>query len=667
MQTSPPIRLLPRGDCGSLVSDTAVRYISCDQLGWPIRRAIQRARQRLLTLQLPDGRFDAPREADAGQYAETILLLRYWGTDSDGLIHRAAARLQQLQRPDGGFSAARPAAQSAARQATGESCTNTSEFSDGLTVEDAQFDPGVTIRAYFALKVAGHEPSSTVMQRARRAILSVGGAAAADSVTRLLLAMFGQLDNHHVSGPRDDCGSSDAALAECPPRCELPPEQGVGELFLTHPDEWPPAVPPEDTEPGDLRRVLWELAAMKNRGQSSVFGAPLAEGTSLRQADAVWQACRNRIDESVREAEGQWCLVTRNSAVRDTAWGLTALVDSSSAPNSSRCPSAADWLMQQIEQSKPEAQAKDKAQQRACTQRSPNNTVSGLSIAELADSASALSALAAEEPVVCDSLPPELRLFAEVGELSGELNGELSCDARSNGNTQSRRRKWISAAERVAGLLIARQGEDGGFDRVEATAKALTALGRLGKQVGETTIDRVVKWMLQAQQSDGCWAAEQGGTIAGTSIGLAGLRAVGLAEDHPAVVAAAHWLLAHQQPDGGWGEPADLACRPHLRGEGESNALHTALAVMGLLESGRGRAQAVDRGVDFLLQTQHDDGTWSPAADLSDADLTVQPQLTDLDSLTWPLLALARWALHQRQAWQPEQAVALRLVEFLDQ
>jgi squalene-hopene/tetraprenyl-beta-curcumene cyclase len=50
-----------------------------------------------------------------------------------------------------------------------------------------------TVKAYYALKLAGDNCQAPHMQRARRAILDRGGAATVNVFTRIALALFGQL------------------------------------------------------------------------------------------------------------------------------------------------------------------------------------------------------------------------------------------------------------------------------------------------------------------------------------------------------------------------------------------------------------------------------------------------------------------------------------------
>jgi squalene cyclase len=60
-------------------------------------------------------------------------------------------------------------------------------------------------------------------------------------------------------------------------------------------------------------------------------------------------------------------------------------------------------------------------------------------------------------------------------------------------------------------------------------------------------------------------------------------------------------LLNEQRPDGGWAQNANLA----------SDAYATGLALHALAETGTPAAEsAYKRGVDFLLRTQLEDGSW---------------------------------------------------------
>jgi squalene-hopene/tetraprenyl-beta-curcumene cyclase len=78
----------------------------------------------------------------------------------------------------------------------------------------------------------------------------------------------------------------------------------------------------------------------------------------------------------------------------------------------------------------------------------------------------------------------------------------------------------------------------------------------------------------------------------------------------PYITRAVEWLTAHQNQDGGWGESCGSYVDPALRGVGPSTASQTAWALLSLLAVGRVDDPSTHRGVQYLLTTQQEDGTW---------------------------------------------------------
>jgi squalene-hopene/tetraprenyl-beta-curcumene cyclase len=195
-----------------------------------------------------------------------------------------------------------------------------------------------------------------------------------------------------------------------------------------------------------------------------------------------------------------------------------------------------------------------------------------------------------------------------------------------------------SALGRAASWIGAMQNSDGGwgaFDRdndcaflchvpfadhnamidpssPDLAGRVLEAFGKLGHRVGHPVVDRALAYVRRSQEADGAWYGRWGvNYIYGTWQVLEGLRAVGVAIDDPAVERGADWLASRQQADGAWGEtPASYADRS-LAGTGPVTPSQTAWAVTGLVAAGRGTSAAVRRGVQWLIQTQEADGSWS--------------------------------------------------------
>jgi len=90
---------------------------------------------------------------------------------------------------------------------------------------------------------------------------------------------------------------------------------------------------------------------------------------------------------------------------------------------------------------------------------------------------------------------------------------------------------------------------------------------------------------------------------------MPGLVATGMSPHHPALRRAVAWLEAHQNPDGGWGEDLRSYSDPSYRGRGHSTPSQTSWALIGLLSVGE-HSEAVRKGIAYLVDTQHDDGTW---------------------------------------------------------
>jgi squalene-hopene/tetraprenyl-beta-curcumene cyclase len=127
---------------------------------------------------------------------------------------------------------------------------------------DGPADLSVSVKAYFALKLAGHDPELPYMRRARSIIRSLGGAARCNSFTKFYLALLGQF-------PYANCPAVPPEMMLLPrwayfniyamsswtrtiiiplsifyahkPVRRLPPPLGIRELFLDPPETplWP--------------------------------------------------------------------------------------------------------------------------------------------------------------------------------------------------------------------------------------------------------------------------------------------------------------------------------------------------------------------------------------------------------------------------------------------
>ena len=128
-------------------------------------RAVLRARAALLDLQHADGHWSFELEADCTIPAEYILMMHFLAALDAPLQAKLAVYLRERQAEHGGWP----------------------------LYHGGAFDISCSVKAYYALKLAGDSVEAPHMQRARRAILEHGGAARANVFTRITLAMFGQV------------------------------------------------------------------------------------------------------------------------------------------------------------------------------------------------------------------------------------------------------------------------------------------------------------------------------------------------------------------------------------------------------------------------------------------------------------------------------------------
>jgi squalene-hopene/tetraprenyl-beta-curcumene cyclase len=127
----------------------------------------------------------------------------------------------------------------------------------------------------------------------------------------------------------------------------------------------------------------------------------------------------------------------------------------------------------------------------------------------------------------------------------------------------------------------------------------------------DAALRRGVEWLTANQEPDGSYWGRWGvNYVYGVGAVVPALVAAGVPSDHPAVAGAVRWLLEHQNSDGGWGEDMRSYVEPDWKGRGASTASQTAWALMALLAAGERNNEATARGVDWLVATQDEQGTW---------------------------------------------------------
>ncbi len=195
----------------------------------------------------------------------------------------------------------------------------------------------------------------------------------------------------------------------------------------------------------------------------------------------------------------------------------------------------------------------------------------------------------------------------------------------------------------------------------DVTARVLEMIARCEPaDVDPARFERALAFLLAEQEADGAWFGRWGvNYVYGTSGALAALGPTAPAERRvdEAVVRGAVWLKSVQQAGGGWGETTDTYKNPALRGHGPPTASQTAWALIGLLACVERLPQIADAfavpiecGVDYLLRTQRDDGTWDEP-EFTGTGFPVHFYLNYHQyRLHFPLSALGRYAARRQPA-----------------
>lgn len=211
--------------------------------------AVSRTRDYLFDIQHNDGYWLGELEGDTILESEYILLLAFLEQETVETAKLCANYIVEQQLPGGGWA-----------------------MFPGGTLEIS-----ASVKAYFALKLTGHDPEAEYMRRAKDAILAAGGAEKVNSFTRFYLALLGTISYRQCPAvppeliliPRwlpfnvyEMSAWSRTILiplsimwAHRPVR-EIPAELQIPELFVNSPEELPTYMPRAETL-DDLSRKRW--------------------------------------------------------------------------------------------------------------------------------------------------------------------------------------------------------------------------------------------------------------------------------------------------------------------------------------------------------------------------------------------------------------------------
>ncbi len=613
-------------------------------------QARSRAADYLLSLQHEQGYWHAELTADTTLESDYILLQLWLHPPKDGkwdpptrpLVDKAVASILARQLPDGGFNI----------------------YPNGPT------DVSATVKAYFALKLAGLAPGDPRLARARERILERGGIQAANSYVKINLSLFDLY-------PRAYCPS-------------IPPEMVLFGSFIYQMSSWTRAIviplsivhahnPRKPVPEGfTLKELFLPGATMDYRRDERFFswrnffftadrfskwwerhGSRAVRSWAIREAER-WTLERTRYSDGLGaiyppmmyvimaldvlgykpdhpdrvEAEQQFERLMTNdgerfffqpcfSPVWDTAIASFALAHSG-APVAGALRRAADWLL-----------TKEVRHKGDWSVKRPKTEPSGW-------------------------------YFEWANEFYPDIDDTAMVLLALNRSTASRPEEQQAVMRRALAWLLSMQSRDGGWAAFDVdnnwtplsympfadhnamldptcpdiTGRVLEAICTLGLNSGHSAVRKGVSYLMRTQEQDGSWYGRWGvDYIYGTFLALRGLRAAGESDREAHILRAGEWLRSIQNADGGWGEScASYDHRTFV--PAPSTPSQTAWAILGLLASGDANSASVQKGIEYLIETQRSEGTWDEELATGTGFPKVFYLIYHLYRHSFPLLAL---------------------------
>ncbi len=585
-------------------------------------QAIASAERALLARQKPDGHWVFELEADATIPSEYIMLGHYLDEIDRALEVKICAYLRRIANPDGGWPL----------------------FHRGET------DLSATVKAYYALKLAGESIDAPYMQRARERILERGGAARCNVFTRIALALFGQVpwraipvmpvEIMHLPGwfpfhlNKVSYWSRTVivpllVLMSLHPRARNPNGVSIRELFVRDPEIEHGYMRAATSSPlgrsflglDDVLRFaepfvpkfLRASAIVKAirftterlNGEDGLGGIFPAMANSLMALDALGyasdhphrRAARGAIDKLLVVTEAEAYCQPCVSPIWDTSLAVHALLEADTPEARSAARHGNSWLAgRQVLEVVGD-----------WSHRRPNIRPGGWAFQywndyypDVDDTAVVAMALQRDDP----------EYFHEA--LARSAEWVLGMQSRNGGwgafdaENEHVYLNHIPFADH--GALLDPPTED-------VSARCVGMLLQMGYAHDHPAVARGMDYLQRTQQSDGSWFGRWGTNyVYGTwSVINAFLAAGATARNSRAVRRGVEFLLRSQRPDGGWGEDG-ATYDPAQRGLcKESTPSQTAWALLGLMNAGETEHPAVARGIAYLLERQKSHGSWDEA------------------------------------------------------
>ena len=585
----------------------------------PLDRAIAEARDALIAQQNEKGYWLYELEADCTIPAEYIMMMHFLDEIDAPLEAKIANHLRARQAEHGGWP----------------------------LYHNGELDLSCTIKAYYALKLAGDNPLAPHMAKARAAILERGGAAKANVFTRIALALFGELPWRGVPYipveimllPKWFPFHIDKVsywsrtvmvplfiLCTRKPKARNPRNIGIRELFTTPPEKErhyfkrdgmlakaflvfdhvgrmiDPLIPARIRERATKRAETWVLERLNGEdGLGAIFPAMV----NALEAMVILGYPQDHPQRVTAKRALQKLLVVESSSaycqpcvspIWDTSLACLAMQEAGDDFSREAATRALDWL-------KTKQLLDEPGDWRV---RKPDLPGGGWAFQ------------------FANDFYPDLDDTAVVAWAMHQARDSVRYD---------------ESVRRALDWLVGMQSRDGGFAAFDAdntcyylnkipfadhgalldpptsdvTARVVTVLARVGRPQDTPALIRAIAYLRKQQEADGSWFGRWGTNyIYGTWSVLMALAQARIGADDPMVRRAVKWLKAQQNPDGGWGESNDsYALQSRAAEEFGSTPYQTAWALLALMSAGEASSDAVRHGAEYLLHTRQADDLWS--------------------------------------------------------
>jgi squalene-hopene/tetraprenyl-beta-curcumene cyclase len=585
----------------------------------PLDRAIAESRDALIEQQHAQGYWLYELEADCTIPAEYIMMMHFLDEIDAALESKIANHLRSKQAEHGGWP----------------------------LYHNGELDLSCTVKAYYALKLAGDKVQAPHMVKARNAILERGGAAKANVFTRIALALFGELPWRGVPYipveimllPKWFPFHIDKVsywsrtvmvplfiLCTRKPKAKNPRNIGIRELFTIAPENErhyfrragllakafllfdrigrmiDPFVPARMRAAATRRAEEWFVARLNGEdGLGAIFPAMvnaleamvvLGYPTDDPRRVTAKRALQKLLVIGPSSAYCQPCA----SPIWDTALATLAMQEAGDDAARDAASRALDWLKSK----------------------------------QLLD-----------EPGDWRVRRPHLLGGGWAFQFANDFYPDLDDTAVVAWAMHQARdsSRYTESVRRALDWLVGMQSRDGGFAAFDAdntcyylnkipfadhgalldpptsdvTARVVTVLARIGRPQDKRALDRAVAYLRKQQESDGSWFGRWGTNyIYGTWSVLMALAQAHVGPDDLMVRRAVAWLKQNQNPDGGFGESNDsYALQSRPAEEFGSTPYQTAWALLGLLAAGEAGSEAARRAAEFLLSTRQPNDLWS--------------------------------------------------------